>query len=330
MWFKELMGFTEESPEQVRANIDVSGNRLISKVSHSGYVYGRLEVISLNDLRLRFPSLKNDNLNIKVSEIVGDVKALHKAKEDHGALFQVASQFNLLEMASPYVTPERGVDIYEADHTQGPACAVSCGAGTIYRNYFAPVNGQKGQTESNQINCMEDLEKALWIDNEPLWKIQNGYLFATSENLRKITDQIDQRTAEDREQLKGRLRIGIQWDTEVTLPGTDNIVSQIYCSALPVSYNDTGNPEEWESFARLVLEATYEAAFYAALQNYSKTGNNRLFLTLVGGGVFGNKKEWILDAIKKSVIKFSGIPLKVNIVSYLRSDPDIRMLVEEF
>ena len=68
MWFKELMGFTEESPEQVKANIDVSGNRLISKVSHAEYVYGWLEVFSLElFLKLMFFLLlgcySNNNYN---------------------------------------------------------------------------------------------------------------------------------------------------------------------------------------------------------------------------------------------------------------------------
>ena len=62
MRFKNLTGFSEESPDQVRANLEV-----------------------------------NDNA---------------------GALFPVASQFNLLEIPSRQVTPERGVDVYESDRTQ--------------------------------------------------------------------------------------------------------------------------------------------------------------------------------------------------------------------
>ena len=66
---------------------------------------------------------------------------MHRAPENAGTLFQVASQFNLLEMVSPTVTPEDGVTRYQHDRTQGPACAISAGAATIYRNYFAPVGG---------------------------------------------------------------------------------------------------------------------------------------------------------------------------------------------
>ena len=50
--------------------------------------------------------------------------------EYEGALFQVASQFNALEMISPTVTPEEGATRYEHDRTQGPACAMAAGAAT--------------------------------------------------------------------------------------------------------------------------------------------------------------------------------------------------------
>jgi hypothetical protein len=62
------------------------------------------------------------------------------------ALFQVASQFNALEMVAPNITPEDGVTRYQHDRTQGPACAIAAGAATIYRNYFVPVAGGIGQT----------------------------------------------------------------------------------------------------------------------------------------------------------------------------------------
>lgn len=47
---------------------------------------------------------------------------LHGSPEFEGAWFQVASQFNALEMPSPSVTPEQGVTAYVHDRTQGPAC----------------------------------------------------------------------------------------------------------------------------------------------------------------------------------------------------------------
>jgi hypothetical protein len=62
--------------------------------------------------------------------VTGDVRQMHQSPENAGALFQVASQFNLLEMTSHDVTPERGVIRYQHDRTQRPACAIAAGAAT--------------------------------------------------------------------------------------------------------------------------------------------------------------------------------------------------------
>ena len=39
-----------------------------------------------------------------------------------------------------------------------------------------------------------------------------------------------------RDLLMGHFRVGVQWDTEVTLADAEHIVTQVYCSALPVAY----------------------------------------------------------------------------------------------
>jgi len=94
------------------------------------------------------------------------VKDLHNDAHNENALFQAASQFNLLEMIGSHVSPENGVDRYESDYAQGPTCVIACGASTIYRNYFANVNGQKGQTIYNQIDCLDGIR--IQLKNEEL------------------------------------------------------------------------------------------------------------------------------------------------------------------
>ena len=83
----------------------------------------------------------------------------------------------------------------------------------------------------------------------------------------------------------------------------------------------------WEEFARLILEATYEATLCAALLNASQTGNNRVFLTLVGGGEFGNATDWIVDSLQRALDLYKDAALDVAIVSYGSSNPDIQQLV---
>ncbi|MEM7013980.1 MAG: hypothetical protein AAF585_21175, partial [Verrucomicrobiota bacterium] len=102
-------------------------------------------------------------------------------------------------------------------------------------------------------------------------------------------------------------------------------VTQIYGSALPVSY--TYHPSSsWEPFARFVLEASYEATLRAAFLNAEETGNRDIFLTLLGGGAFGNEPRWIFDAIQRSLCSVKDAGLQIHIVSFRRSNPMIREL----
>lgn len=325
MWFEALTGFAEDSPEQVRENIIVDGGELISRVNGRRLVYGELETLHLAELRRRVRSSVRSAGKTTVREVVADVQELHRDKGNANSLFQVASQFNLLEMVSPSVTPERGVGIYENDRTQGPACAIAAGAGTIYRNYFANVDGRTGQSATNQINCLSDIGMALGNSDGRLWQMRNGYALPSESGLTEIADHLGALTESDRDTLRASLQIGIQWNTQVTLDDCRHLVSQAYCSALPVAYSF--HPASlWKDFASLVLEASYEATFCAAIVNFERTGDNRLFLTLLGGGAFGNETDWIVRGIKRSVELYGDHGLDVAIVSYGSSKRYIQKL----
>ena len=328
MWFEELTGFSEQSPEQVRENITLEGNALKSRVNGRMFVCGRLETPSLSELRKLVQSNRYKTGKISVREVVADVQKLHTDESNAGSLFQVASQFNLLEMTSPGVTPERGVGIYQYDRTQGPACAVAAGAGTIYRNYFAVVNGQIGQSEKNQINCLADIGAALDNSESSLWEMRNGYALATHNGLMQISNQLRESSENDLDRLRRRLRIGIQWDTQVTLNGASHLVTQAYCSALPVAYSRHSS-NLWAEFAQLVLEASYEATICTAILNSVRNGNNKVFLTLLGGGAFGNETIWITKAIERALKLYKNAALDVSIVSYGSSNQYIQELVNQ-
>jgi len=328
-WFEDLTGFQETEPEQVRRNLIVDGTKLISKANGRTMTWGRLETPTLAELRQRARSCKTVPGKIMVRELVADVQSLHRDQANAGALFQVASQFNLLEMISPMITPELGVGGYENDSTQGPSCAMAAGAGTIYRNYFAPVNGQPGQAADRQIDCLADLGKALGNEDGSLWRMRNGYALPSEKGLSTIASTL--RTLHDDaiDALRQLLRIGIQWDTQVTLDNCSHLVSQAYCSALPVAYTSHSSVL-WEPFARLVLEASYEAALCAAIVNYEQTGVNRIYLTLLGGGAFGNQADWIADAATRALRICTDCNLDVALVSYRSSRPHVQRIVSKF
>lgn len=320
-WFERLTGFSESSPQQVRDNLSVDGNTLRSRVNGREWICGELETPSLGELRERAARAHGSG-KLSVREVVADVRHLHVDETNAGALFQVASQFNLLEMASPGVLPEQGVGIYEQDHTQGPACAIAAGAGTIYRNYFAPVNGQVGQSADNQIDCLADMAAALGNSGNRLLEMSNGYAMASHDGLVEIAGKLRASGEGERDRVRQRLRIGVQWYTQVTLDDRRHLVTQAYCSALPVAYSEHA-PELWEDFARLVLEAAYEATLCAAICNAERNGGNRVFLTHLGGGAFGNETDWILGAIDRGLNLCEDTGLDVAIVSH--GKPDARV-----
>jgi hypothetical protein len=328
-WFETLTGCREDSLDSVRRNLDVDGPRLHSRRNGGSWLCGELETPTLAQLRDRVRSVSWEPRAISVREVVANVQHLHTDKDNANAIFQVASQFNLLEMAAPDVTPERGVGIYEWDRTQGPVCAIAAGAGTIFRNYFAVVNRRIGQSADNQIDCLAGVGALLGNTDQRLWQMVNGYALPSAAGLKEIDQKLKAMDEPGQDRLRQALQIGLQWDTQVTLDGSFHVVSQAYCSALPVAY--TEHPSEfWARFATLVLEASYEATICAAIINADRTRNNTLFLTLLGGGAFGNELAWITDAIRRSLAKYRDCGLDVAIVSYGRSKPCVQQLATEF
>jgi hypothetical protein len=326
MWFEKLFGFAEQNPEQVRNNLKLENGLIYSVVNGQSYDPGIFQLASLAELRkIELPQ----NQKITLSEAIGDVKKLHGESENNGAVFQAASQFNLLEMASPNAVPEDGVGIYDYDKTQGPACAIACGAGTVYRNYFVNVKGQIGQTADLQIDCLEDIEQFFQEGNSKLWNMKNGYCLAYALGLDLIRKKMTALNSDEYEYLKGLLKVGIQHEAAVTAFAGRSKVTQVYCSGVPVAYSGISS-QQWEPFGKMILEATYEATFWAAINNMNKGITNKVFLTLVGGGVFGNPDSWLYDAITLNLKKFENSGLDVIFVSYGSSNSLVRKIINDF
>ena len=115
-WFENLFGFRETSPETVKEHIELLDRKLHSKKNGRSYCIGQLTAPSLKELRLATNQISNSQQGkLKVQNVVGNVRDFHCDPANAGALFQVASQFNLLEMVNPNVSPEDGVSRYAMD-----------------------------------------------------------------------------------------------------------------------------------------------------------------------------------------------------------------------
>lgn len=334
-WFERLTGFRETSYDNTRARLSVDGDCLHSLVNGKRYAIGSLQLVSLSDLRERANSISTPSGHLKVQTVTGDVRQMHRDPENAGALFQVASQFNLLEMTAPQVTPEDGVTRYQSDPTQGPACAIAAGAATIYRNFFAPVEGKSGQTARRQLDGLADIGAALCsalsCPSSELWEMKNGYALCTRDGLRRISTHLLRLDPDELDLLRGRLRIGLHSDVEVTDAdeGRRPMVSQVFCSALPIAYCDSP-AASWEAFARLVLEAAYEATILCSLLNAARGRSNMVLLTALGGGAFGNSEQWIHDAIVRSLGIAKQTSLDVRLVSFGRPSPGFLKIARQF
>jgi hypothetical protein len=259
--------------------------------------------------------------------IVGNAGRLHRDPKNAGAVFQVASQFNVLEMPSPRVTPDDGVTNYVYDPTQGPNCAIACPAATLYRNYFVNEYGQGG-SRGRQLDLLYDVGVALGntcgpengtcgsSEHPKYWKVTNGYALpidATSiSNLKRVLENNESIV----EVARDCLRVGVHWNTEVEVEG-HHTITQVFCSALPIGYHHGTSQEDISVLACLVLDGLYEATLSVA----SIVARNRgkrvaVFLTCVGGGVFGNEPSWIIQAIDRALKLYSGEPIDVYLVHF--------------
>lgn len=168
--------------------------------------------------------------------VITDILKMHS--ENPGATFQAASQFNCLEFGAPHVTPEYGVSSYAYDQTQGPACALACATGTIFRNYFAhvkintrvnennnddiPGTEQKeelGQSENSQLNTLDELEVLLHNKQNKYWAIRNGYSFSDVDSLTRLNLNLQREWPEGssrRDELLGAVKVGVQEGVGVT------------------------------------------------------------------------------------------------------------------
>lgn len=278
---------------------------MLSKANGIQFQIGTFNTPSLKNLRttaISQMSPKGGDVSFSFDHVVqGDILLEHVKYP--GALFQAASQFNCLEFSSWITIPEYGVSMYSEDFTQGPACALACAAGTVYRNYLVDVNNlssdvdllhpqkntvldysQLGQLKHRQINNLDELERLIDNEQHDYFNITNDYSFSDdASNLVRLNKVIKDCASANcsglnYDDLLGSIKIGLHEDVGITFrtryetinPIEGVTVTQAYCSALSCSYSGIHN-KYWEGLARLVLEANYEATMWAGVLNALKT-----------------------------------------------------------
>ena len=79
-----------------------------------------------------------------------------------------------------------------------------------------------------------------------------------------------------------------------------------------------------------MLRAAYEATLLAAAEQAAGGGSNKVLLTRLGGGAFGNADAWIDDAIERALGVVEDAGLDISIVCHGRVDPQVQVLVDRW
>ena len=179
------------------------------------------------------------------------------------------------------------------------------------------LNGHIGQTAQHQINFLLSLENIL--SGGPYWKVTNGYVESSQRQLSNLAANVRKY---DRDDLVGAVRIGLQSQTEVTFSNRfainrePHLVNQAYCSAISCGYSAV-ETAAWEPIATIALEAAYEGTLLAtAAMRDQGIGTGRVWLTFIGGGVFGNKDEWIVTALNRALALTGDLGIDIRISHY--------------
>eukprot|EP00045_Choanoeca_perplexa_P003051 m.28434 g.28434 ORF g.28434 m.28434 type:complete len:365 (-) comp11837_c0_seq1:55-1149(-) len=342
-WFEALFACKEPTyraaVELFRLKTSPKGIVMSSRANNKDYVVGKFTTPSLNELEAEMTDYLGSLARpLTVSHIaIGDVLLEHSKPEYRYATFQAASQFNCLEFSHPKAVPEEGVTQYAYDFTQGPACSIACGPGTVYRNYFASVGTQQGQTRDAQLNNLDAALEALGNADRQYFAVTNGYTHATNASLERFNT--DHPSQDEVDECMRALKIGVQADTQVTfterevvLDDPGQLVSQCYCSAISCGYT-YGSTDAWKTVALAVQRCTYEATLWSALKNARdhawEEGSGTVLLTKVGGGVFRNKMGWIADAIGRACVILRNSGLDVKVCHHRAIDEDFVAQVEK-
>jgi hypothetical protein len=328
-WFRKAFGIGEDlRPGEIQNEFQhdvVSG---ILKCVPSGKILqsGHFATKSLENLKVAARKIYKNTHNAPhktVDVVVGNVQDLLRNPEYNHATFQVASQFNCLEMIASNIDPSYGISIYEHDRTQGPACSIACGAGTLYRNYLHVVDARypsvRGQSKYRQINHSKAfLEELLPASMDSGALIQNGYLIPTPAALKHLQykDENIIRTAMD------KLEVGVHTETEVTLR-TDlpQYVTQVFTSAMPIDRKwKSDEMKQARELANAILLASFKAVLYASQCNI---GSNIVVLTLLGAGAFNNKMQDVVEQMVAAIHAVDFKEMDVRINCYDKSTADV-------
>lgn len=300
----ELRKLTTEKQETV-INLALDG-------AQGSFFTQKIESFSKNKIK-KFPFSFNVIQGNGSPNRYVDVAALQANSINQGALFQVASNLDCLEAdgGKRFLVTD-----YIRYNTQGEIAVLSATPGIIDRMYLQP-----------DVRLLKDFN---WNGPVPL---SEGY-FPFHPALRH---QFKNMTQQDIFDAAATVSVGVQHDVMVTsgfrinnfgslkaeIPRSYQKITQVLTAALdPYNNYNQIKTDGFKNFARVLLHAAYKGTFDVA----RKLGIKKVYLTLVGGGVFQNDYRWISEAITSACNDLAYHPeaegMEVILIVYSKPNVD--------
>jgi len=273
--------------------------------------------------RVRDSNHKNDDLF--------DTNALqYDSHQYNRPLFQVASNYNCIELANSWDNPFNGTYLSKImiDSTQGPSASGGAGSGAILRNSihrWGPLD-ERPLLDDIAVNNTTDLDSNnIEVNRQRDYSKDNigGYINLLSEvpelaniavngklhNNKKISKLVPIYNMHDETWIYN-IRVGIQegvraqyyrarercYDGYCIYNEYGPRIDQVYTSTCIIESASSAN----NSFTKAMLKAAYDGTYLAAVKRQSK----ELILTLIGGNAFNNPIKLIIEAMAEAHEKY--------------------------
>lgn len=318
-FFRDIVGVNEaqfRKSRELMQKARPAPGKILNLSTQQIYQTGEFRLKTLGELRKATatpdPNRAPGTLHLLLSENdpssldIGRLQSLPRFRK---ALFQVASNFNALELMSPH--DQRAmteIGNYTLDRTQGPFASISAAPGLIARHYYAfespnrPPDTWRQKYDGAQIEML----KATAL------RVTNGYVTLDKDALAYILDPEDIAVVVHRDiQVTFGQTAGSQ---HLRVSDTEQTIDQVFTATLDLGSRQTHFVHEHRAevarLAKSLLRAAYESTLLAAVEGKRK----EVVLTLIGGGVFQNPTEWIVETLENLVplIVNSGLVVYLN------------------
>ncbi len=231
-----------------------------------------------------------------------DIGANQADIQNRDAVFQIASNFNTLELTSSGDSMSNIVG-YVYDTTQGPFASISAAPGLILRHYYMFYNSNTNPIAWQQYAIIG----RLWQKNDALKQLNllgntdipivNSYVsfaYREPEDVNNFSVKNIQVGWHERIQVTSGFMPNTSKHTLIDNP--QQIINQVFTAAVDFGSNFTykGSPK-----AIQIAQAIQDTAYEGTIRVAYAYGKKKVILTLIGGGVFANELAWIAFAIEK-------------------------------